>query len=1125
MSGEPQKNDHVPIRENGQLPPPIVRKPIYECAKAVHVEGFIPHARVTVYANGVEVIGKDKPYTSQAEIKLTRALKNKELVTATQEAFGLTSVQTYVPVTVEAQPAKLGKPEVGPVLYACGQVVPVGALTPSTHVEVYSAATNPVAIVPANLIGTAENTGTWTPVATQPLKKGWYVAARQISCSETDHKLESKPSASLKVPPEPHPVPPPVMDKQKQIPGNDVANLDNLLVGAAVVVFDETANKKVGEGLANSASNWAPINPNFDGNHKYHATQTLCTTSKPSSTIQPTGVVSAPTLYSPVCPDAKAVTVSGCDNNAVVLLYKSGVALPSFGGATNDESTLPIGPILFPLKVGDELYVRQFVGNSLGAPSNKVKVTDCRNVVTQHNNMRRTGAYLHETALTPATVASPNFHRLFERNVNGSPFAQILYVRSVGNTRVGTKNLFFVATSTNDIYAFDADDTNADPATPPIWQTHLGFARLLNQSEICRETIGSVGVTSTPVIDCDTQTMYVVAEHWHSDVPTAAGKANMDGRHFLHALKLHDGTDRVAAVEIKGTDPRSKLAFDPTVQRNRPGLLLLNGVVYIAFATFSCDGGDYHGWVFGYDAKNLSPKGIFCTSKSGDTGSGIWQSGNGLVGSDDGFIYFETGNDKGERGNTNPTYGDSFIRLRVMAKSPWLEEAGQFQPSNFRRLRDGDYTTDPSKADDIHYRKSSLVQIDDGSFANGTPTQDHWGDTDLGSGGPVLLPGGRLVGGGKQGRYFVLDSHSMQLTQDKISPDPARIGQGFQAFQNTHRDVVGDKSQNYLVYAATETYGPNIHGGPCFWQGQGLLYQMAEKDYLKSFSYDVLSRKLQQEPFKTADVRPPYGMPGGHTSISANDDKDGVVWTLFPQGDGQWDPQQGTLIAFHGMTLKELWRDSGQDPGNSEWFAKFNPPTIADGKVFRPCFAQYKLKVDGQGKDTGDAPTQLKSGKIVVYGLMKSGMKQKAHKSIDGHAAIHHIWERHGGSGLLSAQSGDATPLGDARQGLRQDFVGHFNAGKRRVSTKIVPPDATCHRPARSTVAVTSSLFWSPRTGAHLVTGEIREEYLRLGGPAGDLGYPISDEADLERSAARISVFENGEIVWTQEGGCVVRRT
>jgi hypothetical protein len=626
--------------------------------------------------------------------------------------------------------------------------------------------------------------------------------------------------------------------------------------------------------------------------------------------------------------------------------------------------------------------------------------------------------------------------------------------------------------------------------------------------------------------------MFVVAEHWGSAQVTAAGDSNMDGRWFLHALRLKDGSE-IGRVEIKTTRDTSQIAFDPAVQRNRPGLLWLSGNVYVAFATFSCDGGDYHGWVFGFDAKTLAGRGVFCTSINGDTGSGIWQSGNGLVGSDDGFIYFETGNDNGPIGKMAPTLGDSFIRLQVLDDGPWLKLAGQFQPSNYNRLRTGDYTTDASLADETHYQSPAKANADNhpGLFYQidmGDNTKPHTGDTDLGSGGPILLPGGRLVGGGKQGRLYVLDSSSMTLTQNKGSADLVRVGEGFQAFQNTYRDVAADAADHYAIYAAAEVFGPNIHGGAVYWPQHGLLYQMPEKDYLKAWSYDSDFGILHTTPALTAKVRPPYGMPGGHSSLSANDDKDGIIWTLFPQGDGQWTAQQGTLVAFDALTtLKEIWRDEGHDPDNSEWFAKFNPPTIADGKVFRPCFAQYQIPVDAQMNDTGGAPTDMNggNGKIVVYGLREGTHIKKIASSstASAEAAIARVWARHGGSGLLVAKSGDAVAVGDTRGGIRQDFRGHFHPGKRRVSRADAADYASCHRPPRSTVPVTSSLFWSSQTGAHLVTGDIRDEYLRRGGPNGALGYPVADESHSHESGEYVSRFEHGEIVWTTPGGSVVK--
>ena len=94
--------------------------------------------------------------------------------------------------------------------------------------------------------------------------------------------------------------------------------------------------------------------------------------------------------------------------------------------------------------------------------------------------------------------------------------------------------------------------------------------------------------------------------------------------------------------------------------------------------------------------------------------------------------------------------------------------------------------------------------------------------------------------------------------------------------------------------------------------------------------------------------------------------------------------------------------------------------------------------------------------------------------------------------------------------------------GYARVSVQTAKADATCHRPPRTTVDVTTSLFWSSTTGAHFVTGDIREAYLKAGGPTGKLGYPVEDETDLEQFAGRLSRFEKGEILWTADDGSIL---
>jgi hypothetical protein len=1145
MSDDPRPNEKAPIKNEGQLSPPIVGKPIYECAHAVYVDGFVPHAVVTVYANGVEVVGKAQPYFGHADIGTTRALVPGDVITATQTAFGFTSKQSYVGVTVGHQPKTLGTPAVGPEIYACGQIVWVSGLTPSTRVEVYQAPTQPVAMTPGYLIGNANCTGAWVPVLTSPLALGWYVAARQISCPGTAHEIDSGPSASLIVPPDPSPMEPPLLEAP--IVGNDAVGLGQLYTGAAITVTDDTTSKTVGGGFATASGNWVSVSPDVAANDKYHAIQALCSKSGPSPSIPATKTLAAPVLFSPICPDSTWVTLDGTVINATVVVYRitkpdmpGRVGPPdtviAIGGAVSGELVLNLGPnVAGSLNVGDQLYAAQYIGGAvISARSNVVTVADCRNVITQHNNMRRTGAYLHETTLTPTFVGGKNFGRLYERNVTGSPYAQILYVRGVKTSKLAktTKNLFVVATSTNDVYAFDADDHSTSASTPPVWTVNLGQTRLLNNNEICPETIGTVGVTSTPVIDVAAQRIYVLAAIWPGKTtPTPAGNVNLNQQHWLFALRLTDGKI-MNQVQVGGTDPSTNITFDPSVQRNRPGLLLLAGSVYAGFATFSCDGGVYHGWVFGYAADTFAPTGIFCTSDMGDRGCGVWQSGNGLVGSDAGYIYFETGNDINVNaftpgpGYTVPKlgkYADAFVRLRIQSNSPGLVEAGRFQPSNALRLRDGDRDAQGNALD-------PMDPYDNGHHSS------HWGDTDLGSGGPVLLPGPRLVGGGKQGRYYVIQANTvdasgnLQLAQDQVSPDPAKVGEGFQAFFNTDRNVAGDKTTNYDIYAAAEPFGPNIHGGPCYWPGPSLIFQMPEKDYLKSFSYDLLSLTVNETPVRIAAVKPPYGMPGGHSSLSANHDKDGIVWTCMPLGDGMAAPVQGTIYAFDALTLKQIWQDK-----TPEWFAKFNPPTIADGKVFRPVFAQYgNAPTWAAGQP---APTVLGPGKVVVYGDMttkkgaekKPGARGAKAASAPPAAAepprltIKEKWQRFGGSGVLTKQVGRETKIATKPAGLRRDYAGFVGSRKRRVSLRVELPDVTFHRRPSSAVPISSSVFWSAATGAHIVMGEIRDEYLKQGGPKGRLGYPVSDEQDTADHQGRVSFFEHGDITWTPQAGASTR--
>lgn len=375
--GEPQRNDRVPIRSAEQIPWPRIRLP-HECARAVYVGSIIPHARVRIYANVTELIGDQLVYVGYDDnFPLTRPLTSTDSLTATQEAFGLVSQPSNPAVAVGPQSKPLARPEIDPRLYACGRIVNVTNLSPSTHVEVYTSQTLPVPIDAAHLIGTAECTGTAVAVATQPLQQGWHVTARQMSCPGTAHEIHSPESHSKPVGADPSPMKPPVLEKP--IVGNDVVTLHGLYVGAGINIKDSTAAgaPSLGGGLATSDSNWAVLHPPAHAMpRQYHASQALCTSSGPGPGVDATTELDAPVLVSPICPKSHTVTVRYATLNAVLALFKEGDPLPvSIVGASPGEFEIGIGPGYTPA-VGDRLYLRQYIGSNLSGESNHVGIGD-----------------------------------------------------------------------------------------------------------------------------------------------------------------------------------------------------------------------------------------------------------------------------------------------------------------------------------------------------------------------------------------------------------------------------------------------------------------------------------------------------------------------------------------------------------------------------------------------------------------------------------------------------------------------------------------------------------------------------------------------------------------------------
>jgi outer membrane protein assembly factor BamB len=323
-------------------------------------------------------------------------------------------------------------------------------------------------------------------------------------------------------------------------------------------------------------------------------------------------------------------------------------------------------------------------------------------VLTQHNDNARTGVNLRETALTPANVNQSRFGMLFKRAVDDQLYTQPLVATSVV-VGGGTRDLVYVTTVNNSVYAFDANDAET---LAPIWHVNFGTPANLHSTDFgCPDINGQMGIIGTPVIDKVRGVLYVVAL-------TRAGASTGPGTGFtqrLHALDLATGADLPESPVVIAGDN-----FNALMENQRPALLLANGMVYVGYASH-CDREPYHGFLMAYDAKTLAQVGVLNTSPTGSEAS-IWQSGQGPAADDEGNVYVVTGNGSWD-GVRN--FSESFLKL-----TPQLKLVDWFTPTNHFDLDKG--------------------------------------DADLNSSGATLIPGTHLIlGGGKEGVLYTLDTRKL----------------------------------------------------------------------------------------------------------------------------------------------------------------------------------------------------------------------------------------------------------------------------------------------------------------------------------------------------------------------------
>jgi hypothetical protein len=318
---------------------------------------------------------------------------------------------------------------------------------------------------------------------------------------------------------------------------------------------------------------------------------------------------------------------------------------------------------------------------------------DGQMLTSQYDNAR-SGTNPNETHLTPANVNTEHFGKVFTLPVDGDIYAQPLFLSGVDIPGRGRHDVLFVATEHDSIYAFDAYGTPSSP----LWQRSLlgsGDTTVPARDAHCPFIAPEIGITSTPVIDRATGTIYVLAR-----TKDAAGKYFQR----LHALAVTTGGEKLGGpkeiqASASGTGRGSsdgKLDFNPLRDNPRAALLLNKGTVYMTWAS-ACDVGPYHGWVMAYDAHSLKQKAVFNASPDADD-SGIWEGDAGPAADNHGNIFLATGNGRFDAAKGGRDYGDTLLKLEG------------------RNLRVSDY-----------FAPYNVAALDAR-------------DLDLGSGGPMLLP-------------------------------------------------------------------------------------------------------------------------------------------------------------------------------------------------------------------------------------------------------------------------------------------------------------------------------------------------------------------------------------------------
>ena len=605
------------------------------------------------------------------------------------------------------------------------------------------------------------------------------------------------------------------------------------------------------------------------------------------------------TVTSPVTYTATASTATCASGVAAMGIYVNNTLTYTVNGATlNTQLSLAAGAEHTVVEEWDKCGGAAFTTINLAVSSGTTGPGV--NIPTWHVDNERSGLNSHETALTTANVSSTTFGKRFSYMLDGYSYAEPLLMSNI-TVNGASHNVLYVATEYDSVYAFDADNYGTGA---PLWKTSLLNAGETPMSSYIKPY---QGVTSTPVIDPSTNTIYVVSAQTSSAGSTFR----------LNALDITTGKHKFgspvtinASVPATNSDSVNGVEHLTTSCIQRAALLLANNSIYMGFG--SC----HSGWLLSYSASTLAQTGVFNASpnKNGEgayaSAGGVWMGAGGPVADSAGNIYITTGNGPFDEATA---WGDSILKF-----SPTLKLEDYFTPFDYAYL--------------------------------------FCADGDLAAGGLMMIPGtSEVIAAGKGGKLYLVNGSGMggMKANDAGATQTLYFESDLTApYPSSCTDSAGTHTTNINSY--------EIFGTSAYFNGSvylGITPTANVPAGIREFKYSggVLSYGTYTSPSVQQNTR------GTTPFISANGTSNGILWMIDQgqplQNTGTGTPTNATLRAYDATDLAtELYNSSTNSADIPGYGIKFTSPVVGNGKVYI---------------STGHDPTTVANpqGEIDVYGL------------------------------------------------------------------------------------------------------------------------------------------------------------